>query len=311
VSAASLLWRKAPVLAGSIPAKPNSKWAGVQLGMNVPLPNFSAAATDVSADEILDRCVRLGISAVELRSQPVEAFLGSPAAGGTQTGGSRAGAAPTPEQEAAQKAAADTLRKWRLAVSMSKVKELRRKYESAGVAIEIAKFDGIGDFTDDVIDYCFQLAKTLGARAISTEIALPHLKRLGQFADRHKMMIGYHGHAMTTPSHWEEAFGYAKYNGANLDLGNFLAGNKTSPIPFLERHHDRITHIHVKDRKLNGPGVAFGQGDVPIREALHLIRNNKWKIQGTIEFEYPIPQGSDRMIELAKCVEYCKQCLLT
>ena len=54
---------------------------------------------------------------------------------------------------------------------------------------------------------------------------------------------------------------------------------------------------------------AFGQGDTPIVEALRLIRDNKWPIQATIEFEYPVPEGSDRMAELAKCVEFCRAAL--
>ena len=40
-----------------------------------------------------------------------------------------------------------------------------------------------------------------------------------------------------------------------------------------------------------------------------LIAKNRWRIQGTIEFEYPIPPGSDRMGEIAKCVAYCRKCL--
>src|SRR5256885_13317138 len=58
--------------------KPNSKWAGVQVGMNVPY-NFGTG-NYTTGDEILQRCQRLGISGVELRAQPVELFLGSPAA---------------------------------------------------------------------------------------------------------------------------------------------------------------------------------------------------------------------------------------
>jgi hypothetical protein len=66
----------------------------------------------------------------------------------------------------------------------------------------------------------------------------------------------------------------------------------------------------VKDRKAdNGPNVPFGQGDTPIKEVLQLIRDNKWPIQATIEFEYPIPQGSDRMTELKACVEFCRAAL--
>ncbi len=81
-------------------------------------------------------------------------------------------------------------------------------------------------------------------------------------------------------------------------------------MPFLKQHHARITHIHVKDRKKNeGPNTPFGEGDTPIKEVLQLIRDNKWPIQATIEFEYPVPTGSDRMTEIAKCVQYCKDAL--
>ena len=115
-------------------------------------------------------------------------------------------------------------------------------------------------------------------------------------------MVGYHGHATTGPEHWEEAFALAKFNGANVDLGHFVAGNNTSPVPFLKKHHDRVTHVHIKDRKFNnGPNTPFGEGDTPIAEVLRLIRDNKWNIQATIEFEYKVPAGSDRMTEMARC----------
>jgi sugar phosphate isomerase/epimerase len=183
---------------------------------------------------------------------------------------------------------------------MTKVAEFKKLYDDAGVAIEIVKIDGIFGFTDDVLDYTFGLAKTLGARALSTEITTApqeadraaQFKRLGQFAEKHKMMIGYHGHTATSPRHWEEAFAVGKYNGANLDIGHFLSGNKTSPVPFLKQYHDRITHIHLKDKTVNDKNVEFGRGDTPIKEALQTIGDNKWNIQATIEFEIPGPWTS-------------------
>ena len=42
---------------------------------------------------------------------------------------------------------------------------------------------GIYARADDEVDYCFQLAKALGARAISCEISVPDTKRIGQFAN--------------------------------------------------------------------------------------------------------------------------------
>ncbi len=322
--AAGLLLRSTGLMAA---AKPDSKWAGVQVGMNVPY-NFGEG-NYLSGEEILKRCVQLNVSGVELRMQPVELFMGSPQAIAAAGRGRPTGRTEmTPEQQAAQKAAAEDLRKWRLSAPMGKVAEFKKLYDDGGVKIEIVKVDGIFGFTDDVLDYTFGLAKALGARAISTEITTApeqaeraeQFKRMGQFAERHKMMVGYHGHTKTTPQHWEEAFAAGKYNGANLDLGHFTSGNKTSPVPFLKQYHDRITHVHVKDKTLDDKNVEFGKGDTPIKEALQTIRDNKWNMQATIEFEIPGPAGPDgkprpwtpeeRMQEMAKCLDYCKHCLV-
>lgn len=290
---------KSETLVGA--GKPDSRWEGVQVGMNVP---YNFGDNMMSPDETLDRCVQLGVSAVELRSQPVEQFLGVPVA--LIAGRGRGTPAPDP---AAQKQAAEDLRKWRLGVQMSRVKEFRKKWNDAGVAIDIVKFDGIYNYADDVLDYAFELAKTLGARAISCEIDVPKTKRLGQFADKHKFMVGYHGHSATGPAAWEEAFSYAKYNGANVDIGHFFGGQKMSPLPFIEKYHDRITHLHVKDKTTEDKTVAFGEGQTPVIPILQALRDHKLKMDAIIEFEYAVPEGSDRMKEMAKCLDYCKRAL--
>jgi sugar phosphate isomerase/epimerase len=281
--------------------KPNSKVAGVQIGLNVP---YSFKNPTMSGDDILAACVQLGLSAVELRTQPVEAFLGvAPelvsAKGDVAVGG-------------AARDRAEKLRQWRSSVSLDRVKEFRRNYENAGVFIEIVKVDGLFKMSDAELDYVFPLAKTLGARAISTEISKTDsdLQRMGTFADKHRLMVGYHGHATTTAEHFEKAFTFAKFNGANLDIGHFIAGDNGSPVDFIKKHHARITHVHIKDRKAhNGANTPFGQGDTPIKEVLQLIRDNKWKIQATIEFEYTVPPGSDRMKEIARAIQYCRDAL--
>ena len=206
------------------------------------------------------------------------------------------------------------MRKWRATASLDRAKEYRRKWEAAGVKIEIVKVDGIFKTADAELDYVFGLAKALGARAISTEISKndEEHKRVGAFADKHKLMVGLHGHATSTMADWEKAFSFAKHLGANLDIGHYVAGGQGSPVEFLKKHHARVTHIHVKDRKSKANGaknMPFGEGDTPIKETLHLIRDNKWPIQATIEFEYPIPAGSDVMTELARAIKYCRDVL--
>jgi len=321
-------------------AKTNSKFGGVQIGINAPYSFHGAYNT---GDECLEAMVKLNLSAVELRAQPIEQFMGAPPnlvaypPGGRRGGGPGRGPGapqaaaenaapqtptsprqpPTPEQVAARKAAAEELRKWRLTASMDPVKAFRKKYEDAGVKIEIVKVDAIDTFSDEEIDYMFGLARTAGATAISCEIPLSHTKRLGTFGEKHKMPIGYHGHTDVTspeafgrPESWETAMSYSKYNWINLDIGHFIAGNSTSPIPFLQKYHDRITHIHLKDRKMhNGPNVPWGTGDTPIKETLKLMQKEKYRFMGAIEMEHPVPPGSDLMTELAKCVEFCKNAL--
>ena len=260
-------------------AKPNSKFSGVQIGIIAP---YSFRGLPASADDLLKYLVQLGINSVELQSEPVEAYAGAPATGrgGFPGGPPPGGGRPpmTPEQQAAQRARAEELRKWRLALSMDKYKELRRKYNDAGVTIHIVKFNLNANMPDEEIDYCFNAAKALGCKAITCEPPLSQTKRLGQFAAKHQIMLGYHGHSNMTgeeafakPSSWETAMAHSKWNGANIDIGHFTAGNNFSPAEFIRKYHDRITNLHLKDRKINqGPNMPWGQGDTQIKEILQL-----------------------------------------
>jgi sugar phosphate isomerase/epimerase len=323
-------------------AKPDSKWGGVQVGINAP---YSFTRMSGTADKIIEYMTQLNLSACELRLQPVEAFLNAPGVyasandapgagaarggGGAARGGSGGGrggsgrgggggrAPQTPEQIAAAAEEAKKLSDWRISLSQDKIKEFRKKYEDAGILIQILKVDNFNSFSDDVTDYFFTVAKNLGCHAISTEGRLGDVERLGKFADKHKMMVGYHGHtagpggeAFGAPENWEKAMAVSKYNGINLDIGHFTAGQSTSPIPFMTKYADKITHIHVKDKMMHdGPNKPFGQGETPIIEVLQLMKKNKWKFQATIEYEYTTPPDSTVMTEIGKCVEYCRKAL--
>jgi hypothetical protein len=308
--------------------KPNSKWAGVEIGLNVPY-SFGTR-TAMTAEDVLEQCIELNVSAVELRGQAIEKSFGLPDnlvlgpapsdyfAASTPVGevpgepGNHARGMPgAPEQLAAYTTAAQQLGNWRLSVPMSKAEELRKKYEDGGVAIDIVKFDGLNDMRDGELDYAFTLANTLGAHALSVELSMPSVKLLAEAADKHKMMVGLHGHEAVTPAIWERAFSYGKYIGANVDIGHFVGGSNTSPLAFIRQYHNRVTHLHVRDEKMNkGASVMFGEGDTPIKEILQAIRDNKWAIPGMIEFDVHLAPGTDRMSAIAKCLEYCKQCLL-
>jgi sugar phosphate isomerase/epimerase len=320
----------AALSASQLLANPNSNFGGVQIGIIAP---YSFRGMPGDAHSLLNNIVTLGLSAVEMQSPPVEAFAGAPVSLGPPPGRGPGAGAPrgpaggpprgggrrelTPEEQAERRAAAEALTQWRLSASMDKFTELRKKYENAGVAIQLVKF-GLGpDTSDDEVDYCFQVAKALGCRGITCEPPLSATKRLGQFAQKHKIMLAYHGHANVTdpeafarPESWEQAFSHSKYNGANIDIGHFTAGNSKSPAEFIRNYHGRITNLHLKDRKIDqGDNMPWGEGDTPIKEILQMVQKEKWNMMGTIELEYPVPEGSSVMTELGKCVEYCNDAL--
>jgi sugar phosphate isomerase/epimerase len=297
---------------GAAAALPDSTIRGVKLGIIAPYSFRGEART---LDDVLPRVVRLGLSWVELQNTAIEQQVGAPPQP------PRPSRTATPEQAEAARRATEELRRWRLSTSMEPFRALRRRFEDAGVTIDIVKFV-VASMTpermsDEEVDYAFRMARTLGASVINTELAPHETKRLAPFAEKHKMVIGYHGHgavesvdAFARPGSWEQAFFYSPFQGANVDIGHFTAGNDASPIPFIREYHDRITSLHVKDRRFHdGPAVPFGQGDVPIREVLRLMRDEGYPFQATIELEYPIPPGSTVMAELESCVRYCTDAL--
>jgi sugar phosphate isomerase/epimerase len=258
--------------------KPNSRFNGVQIGTIT----YSFRSMRSKAEDILKYVVQCGISSIELMGEPVEQFAGIQASG-------------------------------RLSASMDKFQALRKMYNDAGVGIHIVKFGNIGDagMSDGEIDYYFNVAKALGAKGITRELSEDAAKRLGPVADKHQIIIGFHNHTQMKPDTYDGAIlSYGKCLGINFDIGHYLAGTNQSPIPILEKHHDRILSLHIKDRKLNnGPNMAFGKGDTPVAEVLRLMRKEKWTFPADIELEYDVPQGSDAVAETTKCVQFCKQAL--
>ena len=125
-------------------------------------------------------------------------------------------------------------------------------------------------------------------KGITTSTTLTMAKRIAPIADKHKLLVGYHGHDATndpnqtaTLESYDTLMGYGKYNGVNLDIGHFTAAGYDA-VAFIKEHHDKITNLHVKDRKKDhGPNVAvWGTGDTPIKEVLQLLKKEKYQFPG-------------------------------
>jgi sugar phosphate isomerase/epimerase len=137
-------------------------------------------------------------------------------------------------------------------------------------------------------------------------------KKLAPFADKHKIWVAFHNHTNNFPKVETEdpLVSYGKYVGFNLDCGHYFAGTKgLSPLPVLEKYHDRIVSLHMKDRTVDGKNLPWGQGQTPLKEILQLMRKEKWTFPADIEVEYEIPAGSNSVAEVAKCVQFCREAL--
>jgi hypothetical protein len=46
-----------------------------------------------------------------------------------------------------------------------------------------------------------------------------------------------------------------------------------------------------------------------MKEILQLMKRKNYRFPASIELEYPVPEGSDAVAEVRKCVDYCKAAL--
>jgi len=286
----------------------DSTYKGVKLGIITgslnPLPDVPGKDP---IDVIIEQSLAVGAANVELVNvlgpQPPQV-----------TNGGRFGQAPdrvTPEYEKTR----EVLRQWRIAQPLDRFREVRKKFDSAGLNLFSYVWTVADDYTDAEIDATFKQLQALGVRLFCTNQTRVGMgPKLAPFAEKYKISPAWHPHAnvqdrneVATPESMERLLAMSKAFMINFDIGHFTAGSNDA-VAFLKKHHDRITHLHIKDRKRDqGPNVQLGTGDTPIRECLTLIRDNKWPIYALLEREYRGP-GSP-VDETRWQMEYVKKAL--
>jgi sugar phosphate isomerase/epimerase len=261
-------------------AKPNSKIHGVQLGAQ------SYSFRDRSLDDAIKGMVEVGLSECELWQGHVE----------PKSDGGRA-----------------ALREWRTTTSMDVFKDVRKKFNDAGILLYAYNYSFRDDFTDPEIERGFEMAHALGVTHLTASSTVTCAKRVDPFAAKAKVYVGMHGHdnmkpgEFNLPASFEEAMnGSSKYIGINLDIGHFTAAGGDA-VDYLKKMHEHIVTLHIKDRKKDhGANLPLGQGDTPIKEVLQTLKEHRWPIPANIEYEY---KGADTLEEVKKCYEYCKAAL--
>ena len=268
-------------------AASGSTIAGVRIGAQ------SYSFRDRSLDELIAGLTAVGLSFCELWQDHVE---------------------PRRFEGVAREARREALRKWRLTVPLDDFKEVRAKFDRAGITLTAYNLSFRDDFTDEEINRGFEMAKALGVNVITASSNVSTAGRVDAPAKKHGITVAFHNHAderpneFAGPEDFDEAMrGRSEFIAINLDIGHFVAAGH-DPLPFLDAHHDRIVSLHLKDRKRGDTraNLPFGQGDTPIAAVLQRLRDRRWDIPANIEYEY---RGSDTVAEVRRCFDFCKTAL--
>jgi sugar phosphate isomerase/epimerase len=313
-------------------AAPNSSFGGVQIGTIT----YSWRDKPGGVENIIKYCKEAGISTIELMSGDVEEYLRAPKnpmmamfapppappkpAPGAPPAAPPAGGFKRPELTAEQKAQIakynDEVKAWRLALPISKFDDVRKMFDAAGISIHIIKFSP-ARWSDEEIDYAFKAAKALGAKGVSEELGMEAVKKMAPFAEKNGLYAIFHTHMQfATPG-----FSYDPFMAVspavmfNFDSGHFFGSTGLHPNTIIEKYHDRIVSIHVKDK--TGPKTdpantnqVWGQGECPVEDILLLIKKNGWPIFCDVELEYDIKPWSNSVKEVKTCVHYARQILM-
>ena len=192
------------------------------------------------------------------------------------------------------------LRDWRIALPLDRFKEVRRKFDAAKLNLFSYVYTIDDHMTDAEIEAAFRQLQALGVPMFTTNQTRVGMgPRIAPLSEEYNIKAAWHPHAeiqdpneVATPASMEKLLAMSKSFVINLDIGHFAAGNN-DVLAFLRKHHERITHLHVKDRKRDkGPNVQLGTGDTPIKESATLIRDERWPIMLILEREYRDAPGS-------------------
>jgi sugar phosphate isomerase/epimerase len=205
------------------------------------------------------------------------------------------------------------VREWRLAEPLTRYESIGRKFRDAGVRLFSYAITISDDFTDEEIDKTMLAARAMGASMIGTnQTRMPMAEYVVPFAARHDMTLAFHNHAnvadpneMASVQSLERVLALSGHYKINLDVGHFVAGNN-DPLAFISAHHERISHLHLKDRERdNGPNRPWGQGATPLVEIIRLVRDRGYDIPCLIEYEYA---GSGTAIdEVRRCIDFIRK----
>jgi len=222
--------------------------------------------------------------------------------------------------------------KWRDTVSLGYFKDIRKKFNAAGIDIYTynPRFGAGGgrgrggaagqpggasaaapatpppapQITDGQIDRVFEFTKALGAKSLSSQMNVDMATRLAPFAEKHKMIVAV---ASSNPDILAQIPPISPWLRMDVDIGDFTRQGHDA-LQFVKDNYGHLLDVHLKDCKFKGASVPFGTGDSHMKEVLQFLASKKTQVRANIDCDYP---GTGTSVdEVKKCYDYVKSCLM-
>lgn len=306
-------------------AKSDATVRGVKLGGITgaygPFPTDSGQ--DV-IDVVIQQSIAAGAGHVELVNSLIEPPMGGPCGrgpgggrgagrGGAAAGPGAVGAAAGPGRGAAGRggggagpcgvggqvpnaitpeytAERDKLRQWRLSAPLDRFREIRKKFDDAGLDLYSYVMTIGDDFTEPEIDAVFRHMQALSVDKFCTnQTRVAMGPRMAPYAEKYQIRPAFHTHQLSqdpnevsSPESLAKLLAMSPLFMVNLDIGHYFDGGN-DPLTYLKAHPERITHLHVRDANSDRTAVDIGTGVLHVDTMLKFVRDNNYDIAFIVE----------------------------
>jgi len=228
--------------------------------------------------------------------------------------------------------------KWRDTVSLDYFKDIRKKFNQAGIAIYTynPRFGAGGGrgargrgpsggppagapgaasapaatppaapppITDAQIDRIFEFTKALGAKNISSGLSIDMARRIAPFAEKHKITVAV---SSTNPDLLAQIPAISPWLRLDIDIGDLTRAGHDA-LQLVKDNYQHLLDVHLKDCKFQGASVPFGTGDSHMKEVLQFLASKKTQVRAMVDCDYP---GTGTSVdEVKKCYDYVRSCL--
>lgn len=174
------------------------------------------------------------------------------------------------------------LRAWRTGTRLDALDDMRHAWHRAGVTLDILHAPDLVTSPDEDLIHACRLAAAIGARVVSTTMSPGGLSRLAPIARHQGVRLSPTGDAAIGEADLERLLADTPDISVSIDIAA-RADDERSPLSFIERHADRVSHVRLGDAAWPMPGP--NRPDAAVHHVLRRLRAGAWDFPVVIDVE--------------------------